>query len=64
MKENHDIFIEDNKWEIYRIYLPDTYRCIDSSTKPCTVVRAVQNSVAGAIYVKNLKRNTNSLVTG
>lgn len=63
-KKDHEIFIGNNKWEIHGICLPDTYSCIDSSTKPCTVMGAVQNSAAGAIYVKKLERNINSLVTG
>lgn len=57
MKE-HDIFIDDNKNELFGICLLAIYSCIESSTQHCTVV-----SIADTIFVKNLKRNINFLVT-
>lgn len=54
-KKDHEIFIDDNKWKIYGICLLDTYSCIDSSAKPCTVLGATQNSAAAAICVKKIK---------
>lgn len=34
-KKERDIFIDDNKKEIYGIFLVDIYSCIDSSTQHC-----------------------------